>query len=210
MVPLVFDLESTSSGRRAQRSIDHHVGITTILCVGRITPHKCQHDVIHAYARFRRIAAQPSQLIVIGRCVDGAYWQQLQQLVRSYGLSAHVQLLGQVSAADLRAWYRVAAVLVSLSEHEGFCVPLLEAMRWDVPVVAYACANIPATLAGAGVLLCTKAFDDIANVLKRVVENAAVRRSIIVQQRRRVRDFWPSTLRAELRAALATLGIDVG
>ena len=52
-----------------------------------------------------------------------------------------------------RAWYRVAAVLVSLSEHEVFCVPLLEAMSWDVPVAAYACANIPATLAGAGVLL---------------------------------------------------------
>src|SRR5205085_2912067 len=114
----------TTSGHSNQDIIAHNVGIKTILSVGRITPHKCQHDVIHAYARFRRIAAQPSQLVLIGSCVDGAYWHSLQQLVRTYGLTEQVQLLGHVSAADLRAWYRVAAVLVSLSEHEGFCVPL--------------------------------------------------------------------------------------
>jgi len=210
VVPLVFDLESTTSGHSSQVIIEHNVGIKTILSVGRITPHKCQHDVIQAYARFRRIAEQPSQLVLIGSCVDGAYRQYLQHLVLTYGLTEQVKLLGHVSAEDLRAWYRVAAVLVSMSEHEGFCVPLLEAMSWDVPVAAYASSNIPATLAGAGVLFRTKEYDEIASVLKRLVEDEQVRRSIIVRQRRRVRDFWPSKLRAELSAALAMMGIDVG
>jgi glycosyltransferase involved in cell wall biosynthesis len=102
----------------------------------------------------------------------------------------------------LRAYYSVGTVYVSMSEHEGFCVPLLEAMAFGMPVVAYDAAAVPETLAGAGVLLEDKRPDEVAPLLDRIVRDRAVRDPILAGQRRRLGEVRATDVGARLLAQL--------
>ena len=104
---------------------------------------------------------------------------------------------------DLAAFYRWADVYVSLSEHEGFCVPLVEAMAADVPVLAYAAGAVPETLGGAGVLFAPKDLEFAAEMLGTLVYDHAVRTSIIEGQRRRLADFAPGRIERRLMEVIA-------
>ena len=112
---------------------------------------------------------------------------------------------GPVPDADLAAFYRWADVYVSLSEHEGFCVPLLEAMAADVPVLAYAAGAVPETLGGAGVLFAPKDLEFAAEMLGTLVYDRPVRAGVIEGQRRRRQDFTPARIEQQLTQALAAV-----
>src|SRR6476469_2445315 len=96
---------------------------------------------------------------------------------------------GPVPDRELAAYYRRAHAYVSLSEHEGFCVPLVEAMAMDVPVLAYAAAAVPETLGGAGVSFAPKDLEHAAELLGALVYDEPLRRDVIAGQRRRVPSF---------------------
>src|SRR4051794_14251253 len=112
---------------------------------------------------------------------------------------------GPVPDEDLAAFYRWADVYVSLSEHEGFCVPLVEAMAADVPVVAYAAGAVPETLGGAGVLFSPKDLEVGAELVASVVYDRGVREGVLEGQRRRVRDFAPERIEQRLRAVVESV-----
>jgi len=109
---------------------------------------------------------------------------------------------GPVPDEDLAAFYRWSDVYVSLSEHEGFCVPLVEAMAADVPVLAYAAGAVPETLGGAGVLFAPKDLELAAEMLGTLVYDRPVRDRVIEGQRRRLQDFAPARIEASLMRAL--------
>jgi glycosyltransferase involved in cell wall biosynthesis len=104
---------------------------------------------------------------------------------------------GPVPEEDLAAYYGRADVYVSLSEHEGFCVPLVEAMASDVPVLAYAAGAVPETLGGAGVLFAPKDLELAAEMMATLVYDRPVRERVIAGQRKRLADF--SAARIEVR-----------
>ena len=106
---------------------------------------------------------------------------------------------------DLAAFYRWADVYVSLSEHEGFCVPLVEAMVADVPVVAYAAGAVPETLGGAGLLFEPKDLEIAAELLGTVVYDHSVREGVLQGQRRRLQAFAPAAIEARLRDTITGL-----
>jgi glycosyltransferase involved in cell wall biosynthesis len=106
--------------------------------------------------------------------------------------------VGPVPDAELAAYYRSASVYISLSEHEGFCVPLVEAMAMDVPVLAYAAGAVPDTLAGAGVQFSPKDLERAAELLGLLAFDDTVRDPIIDGQRRRLADFGDSVIRQQL------------
>jgi len=112
---------------------------------------------------------------------------------------------GAVTQDMLNAYYQVAHVFLSMSEHEGFCIPLLEAMVHDVPVVAYAAGAVPETLGGAGVLVRDKPFDLLAETLGRVAEDEALRAAILRGQRERLARYEQQDLAGELKRILAPL-----
>jgi glycosyltransferase involved in cell wall biosynthesis len=100
----------------------------------------------------------------------------------------------------------MADAYVSLSEHEGFCVPLVEAMAADVPVLAYASSVIPETLGGAGVQFSPKDLEYAAELLGMLVYDDAVRERVLEGQRRRVMDFGPRRIEREVDTLLNTIG----
>jgi glycosyltransferase involved in cell wall biosynthesis len=102
-------------------------------------------------------------------------------------------------------YYRHAAVYISMSEHEGFCVPLVEAMAADVPVLAYAAAAVPDTLGGAGVQFAPKDLEYVAELLGSLTFDDGLRAQVIAGQRRRLADFGDARVTRELTALLHTL-----
>ena len=105
---------------------------------------------------------------------------------------------GAVPDVDLATYYRKATVYISLSEHEGFCVPLLEAMAANVPVLAYSAAAVPDTLGGAGVQFAPKDLEYAAEILGELTYNQTFRRQVIAGQRQRLADFSDARIRKEL------------
>jgi glycosyltransferase involved in cell wall biosynthesis len=112
---------------------------------------------------------------------------------------------GPVPDAELAVYYRHAAVYLSLSEHEGFCVPLVEAMAADVPVLAYASTAVPDTLGGAGVQFAPKDLEVAAELLGALAFDDDLRTAVIAGQRRRLGDFGDARIRSELTTVLQQL-----
>lgn len=110
---------------------------------------------------------------------------------------------GPVPDHELAAYYRHAHAYVSLSEHEGFCVPLVEAMAMDVPVLAYSAAAVPETLGGAGVAFAPKDLEVAAEMLGALVYDEPLRRDVIAGQRRRLPAFHLDHLAPRLQSLLA-------
>ncbi len=132
-------------------------------------------------------------MILVGGCDAGdAYAAYLEELVRGLGIEDSVLRPGFVSEAQLIASYRSAHLFWSMSEHEGFCVPLIEAMWFDVPVLAYDSSATPDTLNGAGDRFSSKSeLPALAARAHRLVTEAELRSGIIERQRQRRADFLP-------------------
>jgi glycosyltransferase involved in cell wall biosynthesis len=116
-----------------------------------------------------------------------------------------VLFTGHVDHRELLAAYRASDVFVSMSEHEGFGVPLVEAMRLRVPILAYATTAVADTLGDAGVRFTSKPFDVMAEAAHRLVHDAALREGVLAGQDRRVKDFAPAAVEARLRAYVDAL-----
>jgi glycosyltransferase involved in cell wall biosynthesis len=124
------------------------------LFVGRLAPNKCQHDVIAALAAARRLGLDPgARLTLVGSTTSDGYRDALAALADDLGVAGAVTFTDRIGTAQLAAHWADADVFVCLSEHEGFCVPVVEAMQAGVPVVAHAAGAVPETVGPAGVLL---------------------------------------------------------
>lgn len=163
-------------------------GITNILFVGRISPNKKQQDIVRAFAYYQRHIDQSARLIFAGGGGDSAYGRSLKDFVKNLNLE-HVIFPGYISSATLSALYQCAHIFVCMSEHEGFCIPLIEAMFFDVPILAYRAAAIPDTLGDSGVLLEQKDPVLTAKWIERIVKDKTLRQKILLEQRSRLKDF---------------------
>jgi glycosyltransferase involved in cell wall biosynthesis len=180
-------------------------GLINILFVGRIVPNKRIEDHIRLAEMYKRYVDSYYRFIFVGR-YDALprYYAQMRALLEQYEmLPDRFWFTGPVPDEDLAAFYRWADVYVSLSEHEGFCVPLVEAMAADVPIVAYAAGAVPETLGGSGLLFAPKDLEVAAELMGSVVYDREMRAGVLEGQRRRLQDFAPARIEARLREALA-------
>ena len=134
-----------------QRYQNGHVNVCT---VGRVAPNKGHPDLIAAFAAYHHDYNPESKLIIVGKQETrlAKYLAVLRAMTRRLKLEHAVIFAGEVSESALRAYYNIADVFVTTSEHEGFCVPLVEAMAMRVPIVAYASSAIPETVGNAGIV----------------------------------------------------------
>lgn len=176
---------------------------TRILFVGRISPHKRQDDLIRMLAYYRACVDPGAHLYLVGSYRDQPqYHARCAALRDALDLQGAVTFTGVVSIAALVAYYRRATVFCSLSEHEGFGVPLLEAMHLRLPVVAYEAAAVGETVGGAGLLLARKDLPEAAETCALVAERADLRERLIAAGERRVRDFATEAVAQRTREAL--------
>ncbi|MBK5254633.1 MAG: glycosyltransferase [Vicinamibacteria bacterium] len=154
----------------------------TILFVGRIVPNKKIEDLLASFAAFQRHHHTESRLLLVGDTTGHErYLRRLLESVRSLRLR-NVVFTGQVTQADLIAAYRSSEAFLCLSEHEGFCVPLLEAMHFGLPVLAYDAAAVSETMAGGGVLLDDKDPTLVAEALALAVQKGDFRKAVLASQ----------------------------
>jgi len=182
-------------------------GLINILFVGRIVPNKKIEDHIRLAEMYKRYVDSYYRFIFVGR-YDGLprYYSQVRALIAEYQmLPDRFWFTGPVPDEDLAAFYRWSDAYVSLSEHEGFCVPLVEAMAADVPIVAYAAGAVPETLGGAGLLFAPKDLEVAAELLGSVVYDRDVRARVLEGQRRRLQDFTPNRIEERLCQILSSL-----
>lgn len=137
------------------------------LFVGRVAPNKCQHDVMGAFAMYRKVFDPGAHLTFVGGATSPNYLHALHRLAGELELGDSVEFLSGVGDTELLAYWAVADVFVCLSEHEGFCVPLLEAMELGVPIVAYGSSAVPETLADAGIVVEDKDPLTVAEAVER-------------------------------------------
>jgi glycosyltransferase involved in cell wall biosynthesis len=128
-------------------------GARNFLMVGRVAPNKGHVDLVDAFAAYVRAYAEPARLVLVGK-IDPrleAYTNAVRARIAGYGLERRVRWINGASEAQLKAAYLASHVFMLLSAHEGFCVPLVEAMAIGTPIVARAATAVPETLGAAGI-----------------------------------------------------------
>jgi glycosyltransferase involved in cell wall biosynthesis len=210
VLPIAIDLRHLRAAPPVP-ALEHVLqdGLANILYVGRIAPHKKIEDHIRLAEQYRRYIDSDYRFIFVGRH-DGlpAYYAAIRSLILGHRLPAdRFWFTGPVPAGELAAYYRHAHAYVSLSEHEGFCVPLVEAMAMDVPVLAYAEAAVPETLGGAGVAFAPKDLEYAAELLGALVYDEPLRAQVLAGERRRVQDFEHARVASRIKTVLSAVGI---
>ena len=205
VLPLILDFGSLEAAPDRRLLAEYADGKVNVLFVGRGAPNKKLEDVVLAFAALQKYVCRDSRLIHVGSFMGTErYYHALVAMVRELQLE-DVVFAGSVPQAALNACYRAAHVFLCMSEHEGFCIPLVEAMIHRVPVMAYAAAAVPETLDGAGILFHGKSYETVAEMIGRVVAPGPFREAVLAGQQARLERFRRRDTDAELRRHLAPL-----
>ncbi len=191
-------------------------GRTNLLFVGRITPNKRQEDLVRLLSFWKRFVAPAVRLVLVGRYprretghglpMRRHYLDAIEALAYEEGLRpVDVYFAGHLDHDELLACYAAADRFVSMSAHEGFGVPLVEAMLMDVPVLARRAAAVGFTLGGAGVTFEGNDLAEIAELGRALTQDASLRERVLAGQRRRLAAFTPEAVAADLRRFLESV-----
>ncbi|MBU0715909.1 MAG: glycosyltransferase [Verrucomicrobia bacterium] len=202
--PLLFTRDGTSQLADPAILRRFAAPLTNILLVGRMAPNKCVEDLIQAFAWYQRINPFSRLILVGSRHSTPRYFSMLRMLAGELDLT-NVCFENYASPEGLAAYYRLAHVFVSASRHEGYCLPLLEAMEQDVPVIARSVGGTPEAMDGAGVLYEDLNPGEMAELIHQVVSDTVLRETVLVSQRRRMEAIRHRDAEQELRSLLAEL-----
>jgi L-malate glycosyltransferase len=207
VVPILFD----------NASFDHRVDPKVVdrlrrqsrgavwLFVSRIAPNKGHHDLMKAFAVYRRVYDADATLRIVGGSASHAYLTALESFRSALQLDDAIVFTGKVSDEEKAAHFEAADAYVSASDHEGFGVTMLEAMHHRLPVVAYASSAVPETVGDGGVLLDSKEPTRVAAAVHRVVIDVTLREALAAAGRRRLEHFDISRTRARLREVVESV-----
>ena len=183
-------------------------GKLNVLFVGRYAPNKCQHQMLDVLLELLAIRTDVRLILAGSGHESDPYVESLIRKITELGLSSWVKLTGHVSDSELQSIYSASDCFFSMSEHEGFGVPLIEAMWFDLPVVAYKSSAIGETLGDAGVLYTDKRdVRALAALINGVTSKESLRRKVLGSQRRRRDDFLPEAMDPLIFSLLSKMGI---
>jgi L-malate glycosyltransferase len=184
--PAIAPDPATAVRLERQRQARDPVAGPAWLSVGRLAPNKGHQDAIAALFVARMTTDPGARLTLIGAPTEPNYAHALRRYANSLGLSEAVEFVSGIDDAQLAAYYCASNVLVMLSEHEGFGVPLIEAMANGIPVVAYAAGAVGEILGTAGVLLDRKHPRHVASALHRLLADPTEVDRLVAEGRGRV------------------------
>lgn len=203
---LPITLDETRYQLPHNSQLAYHIHHPSILFVGRIAPNKKQEDLLQLLYAYHRI--QPNaHLYLVGSRWEVGYDKWLEQRAADMGLANHVTLTDKLSQQDMITYYAHADVYVSMSEHEGFGLPLLESMYFGLPVLAYSTTAVPDTMGQAGIRFHQKDFAQLAELIDYLMTNPPFRQRIIETQHRHVAQFLEPQVRQKFCSYLREAGI---
>ena len=180
-IPVMFEPDRLRPARRT-----HGSGTgARILFVGRLAPNKAQHELVAMLAILQATSDPAATLQLVGAKTFGSYSDATEDYIDSLGLSASVFVHDALTDDELAAHYAEADVFVCVSDHEGFCVPIIEAMHHGVPVIAFDSSAVGDTVGEAGLVLANKSPDMLAQAVTRVLSDGELRSRMIEAGRRR-------------------------
>ncbi len=176
-----------------------------ILFVGRMAPNKCVEELIEAFAWYHKRIERRSELILVGsERTCPRYFAMLRMFAAELDLMS-VSFVRYASPAGLIAYYQRADLFATTSRHEGYCLPVVEAMFKDVPVLARRIGGVPEALDGAGATYDEATPAELACLMHRMISAGALRNEILAGQRERIRRLLARPVREEFQALLAGL-----
>jgi glycosyltransferase involved in cell wall biosynthesis len=192
-LPILIDLDSFTGSPdpvlAARLAAQKRSGGTDLLFVGKISPHKGQEDLVKTLAAYRRLYDPQARLHLVGGAISEEFQTAVERFAEELGLADAVEIAGSVTHEELVAYYAGADAFVCLSNHEGFCVPLVEAMVHRLPIVAHTTSAVPGTVQGAGLVLPDKEPARVAAAIDRVVHDATLRAVLAEAAAARLVDF---------------------
>ena len=189
VLPIIIELNKYGVHGDQKIIRKYNDNIVNILFVGRVGPNKKIEDIIKCFYYYNKYLNSKSRLFLVGS-YDGMdkYYDKLKLLANKLNLKK-VYFTGHVSFEELISYYKLADVFITMSEHEGFCVPLLESMYFKIPIIAYNSTAIPYTLGDSGILVNKKDYEEIAEMINLLVEETELRNKIIKKQNERLKEF---------------------
>jgi len=202
VLPLIVNFKylSTKPSRKILRRFSGYY--QNFIFVGRIAPNKKLEDVIKVFYYYKKLINPKSRLFLVGSAsgID-RYLAYLRGLIIEFDLP-DVHITGHVHTDELMSYYNLADIFICMSEHEGFCIPLLESMYFKIPIIAYESTAIPETLNGCGILVKEKNFPAIAEMADLVLNDKNLRNKIVVRQNERLKNFRSSKVEILLKKYL--------
>lgn len=202
VLPIFVDYGGLLEQKQDLRILKAYDGAFKVLFVGRAVPNKRIEDVLRTFFYYNHCIDSSSQLFILGPSWVDRYDEQLRWLADSFGLMGRVHFTGRVSEAELASYYATSDLFLSMSEHEGFAVPLVESMAFDLPVLAYNSTAIPYTLDGAGLTFNDKDPARVGELMEIVRSRESVRSALVESERERLKNFSPEALKETLKQAV--------
>lgn len=182
VMPVSISLNRFENIESDDEIIKENKDTVNILFVGRVVENKHQKDIIKVFQIYHNYFNKHSKLFLVGDIGNKKYVEELKITINDLNLTQSVFITGKVSEEKLKAYFEISDIFLCMSEHEGFCVPLLEAMKMGLPVIAYASTAIPETMDGAGILFIKKNIQYIAALIDEIVNNNNFKNKIIERQ----------------------------
>lgn len=162
---------------------------TDLLFVGRLAPNKKQEDIIKTFYFYKKYFDKNARLFLVGSYTRmERYYEQLKGLVRQLGID-DVYITGHVAFNEILSYYKNADIFLNMSEHEGFCVPILEAMKFELPILSFKEAAVPETMGNGGILFLEKDYKSIASLIKVIASDSILQSKILKNQKERLDYF---------------------
>jgi glycosyltransferase involved in cell wall biosynthesis len=210
VVPYLLDLSSlersanSPAGQRIRRRFKDEC--VNIVFVGRLAPNKKQEDLLQALAYYKKLIDSRVRLLLVGSGRNFRYRVRLEMLAEQLGVLEDVHFSGQLALEEgFAGYYKAGSVFLCLSEHEGFGVPLVESMFFDLPIIAYKSSAVPETLGGSGLLVTEKRYDVIGELIYNIATDETLRQQVICKQRERLIDFDRPVVESQIKTWVETL-----
>jgi len=206
VLPIIIDPDSWNSTPEPDLMARLQDGKKNIIFIGRIAPNKCQNDLVEGFAWLCRLMPDV-RLFLIG-CFDDSdpYYQEVQGLINKFQLHDSVTITGKIDDAQLQAYFMMAHLYWSMRKHEGFGVPLIESMWFNIPVFAYKSTAVPETLGHAAFMFTDKSsMPGLAATAKLLLTDKVLKEKIINAQIKRRNEMLPESIYKRLEDMICRL-----
>jgi L-malate glycosyltransferase len=184
-----IDLERFNDLNLSKKILEQYKNTTNILFVGRISPNKKIENIMKVFAYFRILNPTSKLFLLGGSWSVETYAKKINNLAEKLHIEDHIIFINTLTDIELASYYKISDVFLCMSEHEGFCIPLVEAMHFQLPITAYNSSAIPDTLGGSGILINHQKFSEIAEILYLITTNQKLNQEIISKQNQRLNFF---------------------